>query len=397
MRTKNDTNRGERSTTHLSETVRRQIESEIRQNQWEPGDRLPTVDEWCERLSVGRRTVLKAIGQLRDRGVLESHVGRGAFLLSMPKESEAPARRHRTLAVLDGITDAGLHAELSESWTARILSGIRDEASRNDYDLLLINYNPAGQPASAVEDRLRRVQMSVDGLISFPFARVEEMFDILDRVGLPTVTINRLGADQTDNYVDADYFGGSRVVGQMAAELEARDVWFLSTQVAGVFSKEQRYAGLIDGIRVAGGDAKVHVLLAETPSEDDGRQLVAERLAKSGHPDLIYCSGDYLASGAVHALLEAGVQVGEACSVIGSSGFSFTWLTRPTISTVDIPMTEMGRTVFRMIMDMIDRGLRRVPGQSLPTTLRLRQSSHPSLLESGWLDRAVPVNAGREI
>lgn len=313
------------------------------------------------------------------------------------RRAVAPTRLGLCFAILDGMTELGVDAETGESWTSRIVSGIRFEAAQYNTELLLLNNEIRSDSLDQIAHHLEQVRDRVDGLITFPFARLEEMFEILDRIGLPTVTINRLGADVAENFVDADYYRGSQLVGQLFARIDAKKVWFVSTQIAGVFSKEQRYGGLVDGLRLAGSSGRVRVVLAPTASEEDGYHTCTARLAEEGMPDAVYCSGDYLAMGAMRALTEAGARIGENVSVLGSSGFAFTALTRPSLSVVQIPMVDMGRRAIRLLKEMIDRGAKRISGVTLPTRLILRDSTPASLLKEGWVDQVRLPHIGVDL
>ena len=46
----------------------------------EPGQKLPTEKEWCEKLDVGRGTVREAFRVLEAKGLIEIRPGRGAFV-----------------------------------------------------------------------------------------------------------------------------------------------------------------------------------------------------------------------------------------------------------------------------------------------------------------------------
>lgn len=62
----------------------RQIEDLIRQDivegTWKPGDRLPTETELAERFGVNRHTLRRALGALRDSGLVRIEQGRGTFV-----------------------------------------------------------------------------------------------------------------------------------------------------------------------------------------------------------------------------------------------------------------------------------------------------------------------------
>src|SRR3546814_19780295 len=56
------------------------LEKDIREQVYEPGQRLPTEAELAERFSVNRHTVRRGIAFLEQEGVLRVEQGRGTFV-----------------------------------------------------------------------------------------------------------------------------------------------------------------------------------------------------------------------------------------------------------------------------------------------------------------------------
>lgn len=67
-----------------------QIIAYIKENQLQPGDKLPTEFKLAELLQVGRGTVREAIGSLISRNVLEVRQGSGTFVSSKSGIAEDP-------------------------------------------------------------------------------------------------------------------------------------------------------------------------------------------------------------------------------------------------------------------------------------------------------------------
>ncbi|WP_299055858.1 FadR/GntR family transcriptional regulator [uncultured Nocardioides sp.] len=72
-----------------------------------PGTRLPSEAELIETYGVSRTVVREAVGQLRAEGLVETHQGRGSFVLAVPEpstfslESSAIRSQHDVLAMID--------------------------------------------------------------------------------------------------------------------------------------------------------------------------------------------------------------------------------------------------------------------------------------------------------
>ena len=71
----------------LYEQVAAEIRRSIAEGEAEPGDRLPPAKDLAAVLGVNTNTVLRALRQLRDEGLLEFRRGRGITVTGTPDQS----------------------------------------------------------------------------------------------------------------------------------------------------------------------------------------------------------------------------------------------------------------------------------------------------------------------
>src|SRR5581483_1843497 len=64
----------------LSDHIVEQIAELIARGALEPGDRIPSEKQLCEKFGVGRTSVREALRSLSVMGVLQSHMGDGTFV-----------------------------------------------------------------------------------------------------------------------------------------------------------------------------------------------------------------------------------------------------------------------------------------------------------------------------
>jgi GntR family transcriptional regulator len=76
----------------LHEQVAAEIRRAIANGEAGPGERLPSALDMASVLKVNRNTVLRALRQLRDEGLLEVRRGRGATVVATPEQGELHAR-----------------------------------------------------------------------------------------------------------------------------------------------------------------------------------------------------------------------------------------------------------------------------------------------------------------
>ena len=80
------------NTTPLWEQVAAEIRRAIAEGEVKPGERMPLVKDLATVLGVNRNTVLRALHQLRDEGLLEIRQGRGITVAGTPERGAVLAR-----------------------------------------------------------------------------------------------------------------------------------------------------------------------------------------------------------------------------------------------------------------------------------------------------------------
>ncbi len=122
------------------------LRTQIRHNQLQPGDQLPSERELCEQFSISRITVRKALSTLTQEGLVYSTVGKGSYV--------SVARLREELQPLSSFTQdmqrRGMHPT-SKVLQAQVLPADEDCAAR-----LLV-------PAGSEVVRLSRLRLA-DGL-----------------------------------------------------------------------------------------------------------------------------------------------------------------------------------------------------------------------------------------
>lgn len=74
-------------TSRLYEQIVQQIEESIVEGKLKPGEQLPTERELAQQFGVSRTAVREAVKTLTEKGLVESHSGRGTFVVSGTPQS----------------------------------------------------------------------------------------------------------------------------------------------------------------------------------------------------------------------------------------------------------------------------------------------------------------------
>jgi DNA-binding transcriptional regulator YhcF (GntR family) len=85
--------------TPLHDQVAAQVRRSIAEGDARPGDRLPPAKDIAAVLGINTNTVLRALRQLRDEGLLEFRRGLGVRVVGTPERSQLTAKAGELLAL----------------------------------------------------------------------------------------------------------------------------------------------------------------------------------------------------------------------------------------------------------------------------------------------------------
>lgn len=118
-------------------------------------------------------------------------------------------------------------------------------------------------------------------------------------------------------------------------------------------SSQKRYDGYIDAITEACIPID-HTLIASTNFDLPEIFLAAKQMLTSAKPPTaIFCTDDYKAIGVLHTAQQLGLHVPDDLSIMGHNNYRISQLSMPPLSTVALPLFDMGRTAAEMLLRKI--------------------------------------------
>lgn len=175
--------------------------------------------------------------------------------------------------------------------------------------------------------------------------------------------------------VGVDNVAGIAAMVAALVDLGHRHIAFLAGPTA-LYVARDRLAGYRRGLTDA-GLAVDDRLIVPSGFDRAGGALGVDRLVAGEAPfTAILCANDLLALGALQRLTELDISVPDEVSVCGFDDISTAALTAPRLSTVRLPLREMGRRGFEYAVRQL--GGATVESQLLPVEVVLRESTGPA-------------------
>jgi LacI family transcriptional regulator len=172
--------------------------------------------------------------------------------------------------------------------------------------------------------------------------------------------------------VGVDNVGGIAAIVAALVELGHTRIAFLAGPETLLVARD-RLAGYERGMAAADLDIDARLIVNGGFDRAGGAAGVDELMARGVEFSAIACANDLLALGALQRLAELGRKVPRDVSVAGFDDISVAALTAPHLSTVRLPLREMGRRGFNAAMRMLNGEA--VAPETLATEVVLRDST----------------------
>jgi LacI family transcriptional regulator len=266
--------------------------------------------------------------------------------------------------------------DITDPYFAEVVRGVEDGANAAGYLVITCSSERDATREASYVRLLRSIRAAAvvfagSGLDDPDSnAEIERHLAAMTADGAAVVHLSPHAGGEPDVGVD-NAAGIAAMVGALVG-LGHRRIAFLAGP-GSLFVARERLAGYRRGLAEAGIPYD-EALVVATSFDSAGGALGADILLGSGVPFSAICSAnDLLALGALGRLAELGLAVPDDVSVAGFDDITTAALTAPTLSTVRLPLRELGRLGF-------EDADRRLAGEKpeprrLPTEVVLRDST----------------------
>jgi len=253
---------------------------------------------------------------------------------------------------------------------SELIRGLDEAAQESDHYLLIASshYNQK-EGASALNSLVGRV----DGLIIMtPRVQSGALTANVD-LDMPTVFINTdRGDTRADLFSLENRLGAERAVSHLIERGRRRIA--VITGPVGSRDVEDRMAGYREALRTH--DLEAGPVVEGTFTQESGYEAGQEIARLENPPDAIFACNDYMAMGAMAALAEAGFSVPEDIAVAGFDDIASARYASPPLTTVHVPIYEIGRHAAARLVERIRGDAVPQPQEfTLPHELKVRGST----------------------
>jgi LacI family transcriptional regulator/LacI family repressor for deo operon, udp, cdd, tsx, nupC, and nupG len=278
--------------------------------------------------------------------------------------------RSRTL----GLVLPALAARLGDPALAELVAGLAEAAAARGYYLLLAGA-AEGQPEELLGEQLLG-SGRVDGLVLLDLRSDDGRARHLSARGAAIVCAGPPQAGLSCPCIGLDIYGGARAATAHLLGLGHRRI----AQIAPPSDRaesEQFFQGYADALADAGVELDPTYTVEAEVRQDDGVAAMQELLGLPEPPTAVFAASDTLAFGAMHALRDAGVDVGREISLIGCGDAPLAAHTHPPLTTLRAPRRALGLALATRLIGLVERQGGNEVSRPLGMQLIVRRSTAP--------------------
>jgi LacI family transcriptional regulator len=276
----------------------------------------------------------------------------------------------RYTQVLAVLLPALRHA-FADAYFGELISGVCDRAGKMGYKVILEQAKPEFiKDREHIEIFERRY---VDGILALGVNDRHAFLKDFSGGKYPIVVVDNYFSQWNLDHVVCDYRSGAEQVMNYLLQLGHRKIGFInaaaeirtSRDVADVYREKLQAAGVMPDPRWV-EDGKF--------TEEGGAKAAAAILGRDKDVTALFAGNDKMAVGALHFLSRNGIDVPGQVSVVGFDDLRHAAFVTPTLTTVHLPLYEVGALACERLIERAHGKTERVV-EKLPTHLIVREST----------------------
>ncbi|NOY76469.1 MAG: LacI family transcriptional regulator [Calditrichaeota bacterium] len=272
---------------------------------------------------------------------------------AMKKLDYRPNELARALARKQTKTIGLIIKEIDNPYFARITSGVYDSANKEGYSVLLGSSEL--KPLQEQETLNVLLSKKVDGLIISSLRDNGDFTHLLDlrRRNVPFVLLDNFEMFQA-NIVDVNNVESGMKAVQYLIQKGHRKIAYLAGPDYSVHSYQR-----LEGYKLAHLSHNIPLddaLIFQAGSYLENGMEVGEHIARMSpqtRPTALYCFNDLVAIGSIYALRQAGLRIPDDMAVVGNDDTPLAQATFPPLTTVHIPIYEIGRQATELLFAQV--------------------------------------------
>lgn len=233
-----------------------------------------------------------------------------------------------------------------------MISGVGDVAQTLDYSVNMYTTLPTGDN-DVVKDLTERIVKSrVDGVILFYNDYVQQMVESIKKYDIPVVVI---GYKIEDENIGSIYFDVKQAAYEIIKDVLSRGVkkFVYASPKQNLINNDLVVEGIQKALNEVGLAFHDDMLITCLSHYESNYPMFKDYFAKH-RPELVFCGYDKDSVAALNGAIDNGIKIPEDMEIIGMLNSSYSIMTKPTISTLNVPVYDMGALAVRLLTKLLN-------------------------------------------
>lgn len=326
---------------------------------------IPTLEDVGRNCGVSRSTVSRVI----NNSPLVNEATKQRVLKAIKEMGYAPNLIARSLTKNKTETIAVTLPDITGGVFPEILAGLDDVASQRGYHLLVVFVGGQRPGSVAVEDLFRNRR--ADGVVAVASLDKTQLLALAE-LNVPAVCVAQRSPTPSIPNVLFDDRGGALRAARHLLEQGRRQLIHIRGPETN-YDAVERCLGFKMALEEAGLKFSKSLEFKGDFQREGGIRAIKEALNKKVPFDGIFASNDGMAIGVIETLNDRGISIPDQVEIVGFDDIESARFVG--LSTVRVPLREMGRVAARIVLDQIDG--KEAGSEILSTELVVRASSTP--------------------
>ncbi len=333
---------------------------------------MPTIHDVAKLAGVAPITVSRVVN---NSGYASAETRRrveeaAAELGYVPNRMASGLRTKRSNTIALVLTD------ITNPFFTTVARGVEDVANEAGYTVTYCNTDENAEKEKRYLDLL--IQQQVDGILLVPAQGSADMVEYVQKHDTPVVVLDRRLAESKTDVVRCNSEGGAYQLIRLLLDLGHKRIALLGGP-EGASTADDRKAGYQRAMAEAGHDV-ADLELCGSFTQESGYKMVQVTLAQTPRPTALFAANNFIAIGALKALLDSGLSVPQDMALVGFDDLPPALVIFPFLTVASQPAYEMAQKGAELLLARMGGAKpERYQEIVLPTELIVRQSSGEAL------------------
>lgn len=237
--------------------------------------------------------------------------------------------------------------DISNMFYAELTRGIEDIALMYHYNIILSNSDLKKEKEIRVIETL--LEKQVDGLLFLGGELTDAHRELFDMTSVPIVLAATRDEKKEIPFVTIDQIQAAKEATTVLIYEGHQKIAFIGGPLTDMVNGYPRYLGYKEALAEQGITFKEEWVRLGNYRYKSGYEVAKELLQSNPEITAIFAASDEMAVGAIHAALDLGRSIPDNLSIIGFENIPLASQVRPLLSTVGVPMYDIGAVAMRLL------------------------------------------------